>query len=145
MSENIADIAARVVAPNRAQWMQKPHSEWDNDDLLACARWWAQELGLCSWEIKAYFEPRFQTEGTARITYNGRTEQAKLRLCPWPERDLDDSVENDAEADVVHELLHARFWAIQQPDTSVDADSQMFELALDRTARALVRQRRRGQ
>jgi hypothetical protein len=96
---------------------------------------------MCSWEIKAYFEPRFNTEGTARITYNGRTEQVRLRLCPWAERDTSDSVENNLESDVVHELLHARFWAVQQPDGSRDADSQMFELALDRTARALVRRR----
>lgn len=130
-------------------WAEKPYSEWTNEDVLACARWWAEELGLSSWVITAVFEPRYIVEGLARCKYNARTERAHIQLTPWSERDHSDPVENGTEEDIVHELLHARFWAV---DTTVgnggcsveDLQGNMHELAIDRTAQALVRQRRRG-
>lgn len=125
-------------------WAEKPYSEWTNEDVLACARWWAEELGLSSWTITAVFEPRYIVEGLARCKYNPRTESAVVQVAPWAERDHADPVENGMEEDIVHELLHARFWAIDQPSNADTAESAMFELAIDRTAHALVRQRRRG-
>lgn len=129
-------------------WAEKPHSEWTNEDLLACARWWAEELGLSSWLVTAVFEPRYTLDALARCTYNARTETARIRVALWAERDYADPVETELEQDVVHELIHVRFWAVDimvggGGRSAEDIQGNMHELAIDRVARALVRQRRR--
>ena len=130
-------------------WAKLPFDQWTDEDLLACARWWAEELGLSSWVVTAGFVPHYRIDGLARCTYNCRTESAGIQVTRWEGRDYSSPVETDLEQDVVHELLHARFWAVDfgvgsKGCTPEDIQGNMHELAIDRTARALIRQRRRA-
>lgn len=125
-------------------WAEKPHSEWAGEDLLACARWWAEELGLGTWDIRAVFVQRHEIDGAqATCRYNGSYERLSIRVAEWRSYSQDDQPPGDLECSVVHELLHARFWASDvAPGDNVQ--SHVHETAIERTARALVRQRRIG-
>lgn len=124
-------------------WAAKPHSEWQEEDLLACARWWAEELGMGAWDVRAQFYQRHELDGAqANCTFNGAYEYVQVRVAEWRSLDLNTPTEGDLEASVVHELVHARFWSVDVA-TSAEVHSQAYETAIDRTARALVRMRRR--
>ena len=126
-------------------WAEKPHSEWTDEDLLACARWWAEELGLGAWDVRAVFVQRHEIGGAqATCRYNGSYEYLNIRMAEWRSFSPDDQPPGDLECSVVHELLHARFWVsdVAPGDT---VESHVHESAIERTACALVRQRRRGQ
>lgn len=130
-------------------WKTLPYAEWTDQELLDCAQWWAAELGLNSWVVSAVFRPRYEVEALARCTYNARTERVHIRVAPWSERDLDDPIETELEGDVVHELIHVRFWPVDMGrgsgGTGVDDfQDNLHELSIDRTAQALVRLRKRS-
>ena len=126
-------------------WSYKDFADWTDEDLLACACWWAQELGLCAWRITAVFETRHKVEGNvALVDYSAKNELAEVRLSAWAERDRSDPNEADLEVDVAHELLHARLWAAELALETDTVEDQQHELAVERVARALVSNRRRG-
>lgn len=127
-------------------WAKKPFNEWTDEDLLDCVRWWAEELGLGAWHVHARFVTRRDNGGAlGSCSWTALYEDATVCIAEWRDRDQADRVENDLEVDCVHELLHIRFWVREVPSDAEDTTSTMYELAIERTARALVDLRRKAE
>jgi hypothetical protein len=128
-------------------WAARPYEEWTDDDLLSCVRWWAAELGLDSWKISAKFvRYRDADESWARARTHENYETAEVEVVRWADREgCDHPGADDLEVSVVHELVHVRFWSANS--CFFDAGSvakSTYEAAIERTALALVRLRKRA-
>ena len=129
------------------EWANKPHNDWTDDDLAVCARWWAKELNLQSWELVIQFKSyRDLHSNWAELTPHPHYENAELYVARWLDRqDCEDPAAGDVEVSVVHELVHLRFWSANSCfDDAGSLVKAIYEAAVEKTAQALVRQRRRG-
>lgn len=135
-----------ACVPRGGDWTTRPFSEWGNEDLLACARWWACQLGLDSWTITAEFKPYREVDAWARARIFNNFEAVSIGVAPWPER-VGSGIpgRDDLEVSVALMLVHVRFWCAGAcfEDAGTVALSA-FEVAIEKTAQALVRQRRRA-
>ena len=129
-------------------WAKKPFNEWTDEDLLDCARWWAEELGLGAWKISTKFvRYRDADESWARCRTHENYETAEVEVVRWSDREgYDHPGADDLEISVVRELVHARFWSANS--CFFDAGSvakAAYEAAIERTACVLVSQRRKAE
>ena len=128
-------------------WATKPDAEWTDDDLASCAKWWAGELNLSSWGLDVRFRPYRDLDGNwAEMTPHPHYERAEVYVARWSDRyDCDDPAAGDTEVSVVHELVHLRFWSANSCfDEAGSVTKATYEAAIEKTAQALVRLRRKS-
>lgn len=103
------------------------------NDLQAIIAHWKPLLGLHSWDIRAEYAPRHEIEAAATGNIKAHMERAAIKV----QRDCDrDGDGEDAELDLLHELVHIRLWAID-PDEADPVTHKCREAAVEWIARAL--------
>lgn len=102
-------------------------------------RYWVDNLRLNEWRITAKLGTDEELEdNVALVQYCASTKQATIHL-----QRLDD-IDRELEEDLVHELLHLVFLQTTYEISSLARHLQLpFEFALDVTAVALVKLRRK--
>ena len=106
--------------------------------LSEIVEYWKPRLGLHSWDIRSEYAPRHEIEASAVANVKAHMERATIMVQRDCDRSLDD---DDAEMDVLHELVHIRLWAID-PDDVDEVVHKCRECAVDWLARALHSARR---
>lgn len=100
------------------------------DDIIAH---WKPLLGLHSWDIRAEYAPRHEIDAAAIGHVKAHMERATIKVQRDCDRGGDD---DDAELDVLHELVHIRLWAID-PANPDGVTHNCREAAVEWIARAL--------
>lgn len=105
---------------------------------------WQKRLFLQDWEIQIlHAEPHelYQNSRLAEVEYSTAAKEATIRIC-HPNPTVSETINQDVEFSIVHELLHLHFVAAQkfiEPDT---AEHVMHEIAINQVSKALVNLRR---
>ena len=106
-------------------------------DMLA---YWLPKLGLQSWGVKVEFVPRRDIDGAACAHIKAGLERVTIKLSRQEDRDENS---DPVELDLLHELVHVRFWAID-PHDAQGVLHDCREVAVEWTARALYAARYEG-
>lgn len=96
---------------------------------------WKKQLRLEDWDI-TFNVPEHDPKGFAFVKSHQCFQRAHITVRNPALVPPDSQVNNDLEVTVVHELLHLRFANVSFPADG--ADDNAFELAIERTAEALV-------
>jgi len=105
---------------------------------------WQERLGLQSWDMAVKYASDVETQGmTGRSWVQAGCEAADIYLLRPSDRGESFRQMHDPELDLVHELVHIRFWSIDPPEAE-GLLHKLREVAIEKTARALVKLKREG-
>ena len=113
--------------------------------LKKLLKWWQKKLYLRDWDIEIHSvmpHEMAQTSRLGEVDYSAAAKEATIRICA-PNPTLDDSVNQDIELTIVHELLHLHHIASQRLIECGTAEDVMHEIAINMTAKALVNLKQR--
>jgi len=117
------------------------------ENISEMCNWWQQRLGLTDWAIKIQFKHMIdmRDEGMAESHGNLSRRIAHINMS-LPESRSENSLPDDTETSIVHELLHIAFlaWhnATERLNLSEVEQNVCYEQPIDQLAETLVMFRR---
>jgi hypothetical protein len=109
----------------------------NEEHLKELLKKWQPRLGLSDWKINIKFLDYLDiNHNIAQVQKNVDLQTAEIRILNPKDRQASNLNHQNIEQDLVHELVHLRFWFLKNPEN--DTENTLQEQAVEWISRALV-------